>query len=196
MNERAASVERKTGETEIGLSLNLDGAGTYNINTGIPFFNHLLELFSKHARFDLEIRADGDIEVDFHHLVEDTGITLGNAFRKAIGDKGGIKRFAWALIPMDDALLRVCVDLSGRSFLFYQVPLKDPLVIHFNANLVEDFFRAFAFNAGITLHVDKLRGENAHHVVEAAFKALGVALHEASEVIFPEEDIPSTKGVL
>ena len=193
---RAAQVQRKTRETEIEVALDLDGTGVYNVNTGIPFFNHLLELFSKHGRMDLEIHAEGDIEVDFHHLVEDTGIVMGEAFRKAIGDKRGIKRYATVYVPMDEALVRVCIDISNRPFLSYEVPLEEPLIIHFNAQLIEEFFRAFAFNGGLTMHVDGLRGKNAHHVVEAVFKAFGVCLGEAARITHPGDDVPSTKGVI
>jgi len=195
-NGRTAQISRQTKETQIEVSLNVDGEGSYTVNTGIPFFNHLLELFAKHGRFDINLHAEGDIEVDFHHLVEDTGIALGEAFRSALGTKGGIRRFSWAAIPMDEALAQVCLDISGRSYLYYRVELADPYIVHFNANLIEEFFRAFANGAGMTLHVESIRGKNAHHVVEAVFKAFGRALFDASEVVFPENDIPSTKGVL
>jgi imidazoleglycerol-phosphate dehydratase len=193
---RSAHVARTTTETQVDVSLGLDGAGSYTVNTGVPFFNHMLELFAKHGRFDLNIHAEGDIEVDFHHLVEDTGIVLGEAFKKALGDKGGISRFSSRCIPMDEALVRVCVDLSGRPFLHYGVELEEPLIVHFNAQLIEEFFRAFVNAAGITLHIDRLRGKNAHHVVEAVFKACGRALFDASERMFAESEIPSTKGTL
>jgi imidazoleglycerol-phosphate dehydratase len=193
---RMAHVSRNTKETQIEVELGLEGEGNYTVNTGIPFFNHLLELFAKHGRFDLNIHAEGDIEVDFHHLVEDTGITLGDAFKKTLGRKGGIKRFSSAFMPMDDALVRVCVDISGRPYLHYNVELEDPVIVHFNANLVQEFLRGFVQSSGVTLHVDLLRGNNAHHIVEAVFKALALALFDASEIIYPEDDIPSTKGVL
>jgi imidazoleglycerol-phosphate dehydratase len=193
---RIGNVSRKTRETEIQVAFLLDGTGQYNVSTGIPFFNHMLELFARHGNFDLEIRADGDIEVDFHHLVEDTGITMGQAFREALGEKRGIKRFAHAVVPMDEALVRVCVDISARPFLSYQMEIPDPFIVHFNAQLMEEFFRAFVHNAGITLHVDCLRGRNAHHVLEGLFKSFAVALREAAEVIDPEGGVPSTKGVL
>lgn len=194
--ERIARVERKTRETEIELTFSLDGTGSYTINTGIPFFNHLLEQFAKHGRFNLELHGEGDIEVDFHHLVEDTGITLGDAFRTAIGDKGGIRRYSTSHVPMDESLVRICVDISGRPYLSYNVIIQNPQIVHFNAGLIEEFFRAFAHTAGITIHVDCLRGSNAHHILEAAFKGFGIALSEASEVLYPDEEVPSTKGVL
>jgi imidazoleglycerol-phosphate dehydratase len=194
--DRLATVSRETSETHIEATLNLDGAGTYRIDSGIPFFTHLLELFAKHGRFDLELRAEGDIDVDYHHLVEDTGIVLGEAFKKAVGAKRGIRRYATVHLPMDEALVRVCLDLSGRAFLSYQIEIEEPMVLHFNAQLAEEFFRAFAHNAEITLHADLIRGRNAHHVVEGLFKAFGVALSEAAEVRDPGGDVPSTKGSL
>ncbi len=193
---RTAKVTRETKETQIEVQMNLDGQGVYTINTGIPFFNHLLELFAKHGRFDLTIHAEGDIEVDFHHLVEDTGIVLGAAFKKALGKKGGIKRYSSTYLPMDEALVRTCIDLSGRPYLHYGVEIHDPVVVHFNANLIEEFLRAFVHNAGITLHVDLIRGKNAHHIAEAVCKGLARTLYEASELLFPDDDVPSTKGVL
>ncbi|MHC4105691.1 MAG: imidazoleglycerol-phosphate dehydratase HisB [Planctomycetota bacterium] len=194
--KREAKITRKTKETDIDVAFVLDGKGDYNIKTDIPFFNHLLESFSRHGRFDLEIQASGDTDVDYHHLVEDTGITMGDAFNKAVGNKGGIKRFASCYIPMDEALVRTCLDISGRSFLSYNVELTHPLILNFDATLVEEFFRAFAFSAGITLHVDRLAGSNAHHIVEAVFKSCSIALRDASRVVHPENEIPSTKGSL
>lgn len=195
-NIRIGNVTRKTRETEVEVTYNLDGIGQYNVSTGIPFFNHLLELFTRHGSFNLELRADGDIEVDFHHLVEDTGITLGQAFHGAVGEKRGIRRFAHAVVPMDEALVRVCVDISGRPYLCYQVEVPDPVIVHFHAQLIEEFFRAFAHAAEITVHVDCLRGRNAHHILEGVFKSFGVALRDAAAVIDPDSDVPSTKGVL
>jgi imidazoleglycerol-phosphate dehydratase len=197
MNEqRFSEVKRKTAETDIALKLGLDGSGTYRIDTGVPFFDHLLELFTKHGKFDLEIKAKGDVEVDYHHLVEDTGITLGDAFKKAIGNKGGIRRFASCCIPMDEALVRVCIDISGRPYLSYDVGISDPIILHFNAGIVEEFLRAFVHRAEINLHMDSIRGKNAHHIVEACFKALGVALHDATRITGDRDEVPSTKGVL
>jgi imidazoleglycerol-phosphate dehydratase len=193
---RTGAVQRKTGETEVEvLKFDLDGTGKNRVETGIPFFNHLLELFAKHGRFDLEITATGDIEVDFHHLVEDTGIVMGMALKNAMGDKRGIRRYASVHIPMDEALVRVCIDLSGRPFLSYHVDVTEPAILHFDAQLAEEFFRAFVHAADITLHLDLIRGRNAHHIVEAAFKGFGVALRDATEVRY-EGEIPSTKGVL
>jgi len=192
--ERIAEVRRKTSETDITLKFNIDGTGVYAIDTGVPFFDHLLELFSKHGKFDMEIKAKGDIEVDYHHLVEDTGITLGDVFKKAIGDKGGIRRFASCCVPMDEALVRVSIDISGRPFLSYEVTVADPYILHFHAGLVEEFMRAVAHGAGMTLHIDSIRGKNTHHIVETCFKAFGLALHDATRIT--GEGVPSTKGVL
>ncbi|KPJ86914.1 MAG: imidazoleglycerol-phosphate dehydratase [Spirochaetes bacterium DG_61] len=194
--ERRSHIKRSTKETQVEVDVNLDGTGSSTINTGIPFFNHLLEIFSKHSRFDLNLHAEGDIEVDFHHLVEDTGITMGEALGAALGTKGGIKRFSSSCVPFDETLVRVCVDLSGRPYLHYQVPIDRPVIVHFDAGLIEDFLRAFVHSAGITLHVDLIRGTNPHHIVEAVFKALARCLFDASEVIYSQDDIPSTKGVL
>lgn len=193
---RTSKVQRETAETDISLQFDLDGTGKYHVNTGVPFFDHLLELFAKHGKFDLEIKASGDVEVDYHHLVEDTGITLGDAFSEAIGKKGGIRRFASCYVPMDEALARVCIDISGRAYLSYNVEIPEPYILHFNAGLIEEFLRAFVHRAEINLHVDSIRGKNAHHIVEAVFKAFGVALHDATKVTGHREDIPSTKGVL
>jgi imidazoleglycerol-phosphate dehydratase len=194
--ERRSHIKRSTKETQIEVDVNLDGTGSSTVNTGIPFFNHLLENFSKHSRFDLNLHAEGDIEVDFHHLVEDTGIAIGEALGAALGTKGGIKRFSSACVPLDETLVRVCVDLSGRPYLHYQVPIDQPMIVHFDAGLIEDFLRALAYSAGITLHVDLIRGTNPHHIVEAVFKALARAFFDASEIIYSQDDIPSTKGVL
>jgi imidazoleglycerol-phosphate dehydratase len=193
---RASEIHRKTKETDILITFNLDGSANYNISTGIAFFDHLLELFARHGRFDLDIEAKGDVDVDFHHLLEDTGIAFGDAFKKAIGKKAGITRFASSHIPMDDALVRVCIDISGRAFLSYNVEIKDPIIVHFNARLIEEFFRAFVHRAEINLHIDSIRGKNAHHIVEACFKAFSVALHDASRITGSTSEIPSTKGVL
>ena len=194
--KRQGKISRKTKETEIEALFSLDGVGNYDIVTDIPLFTHLLELFTKHGQFDLALHASGDVEVDFHHLVEDVGIVLGKAFQQGIGDKSGIRRYGTAHVPMDEALARVCIDISGRPYLNYEVALDEPLVVQFNAQLAEEFFRAFAHSAEITLHIDLIRGRNAHHAVEAVFKAFGVALSMASEIRNPGGDIPSTKGML
>jgi len=193
---RSASLERTTGETRINLSLSLDGEGRSDIRTGIPFFDHMLTLLSRHGLLDLEIAAKGDIEVDYHHTVEDVGITLGQALAKALGDKSGIRRYGHAYVPMDEALARVVVDCSGRPFLAYEAPRGVEAIGLFPFQLVEEFLRAVAVNAGLTLHVSILAGRDAHHMAEAVFKALGRALDIAVSHDNRVKGIPSTKGVL
>lgn len=193
---RKAEVSRKTHETEVYVNLNIDGSGKYNVNTGIGFFDHMLSLFSKHGLFDLEVNAKGDLEIDTHHTVEDVGITLGLAFSKAIGEKKSIKRYGISYVPMDEALVRVSMDISGRPYLYYDMALNALRLGSFDTETVEDFMRAFAFNSGITLHVELLHGKNTHHIIEAAFKALGRALDEALKIDKRIDGIPSTKGIL
>jgi len=196
MTIRKRTLQRKTGETDISLALGLDGEGRSDIRTGIPFFDHMLTLFSRHGFLDLEIAAKGDIEVDFHHTVEDVGITLGQALAKALGDKTGIRRYGHAYVPMDEALARVVVDCSGRPFLAYEAPRGVEAIGLFPFQLVEEFLRAVAVNAGLTLHVSILAGRDAHHMAEAVFKALGRALDIAVSRDARVTGIPSTKGVL
>lgn len=193
---REAEVNRKTAETEVYVKINIDGAGKSYINTGIGFLDHMLNLFSKHGLFDLQVEAKGDLYVDSHHTVEDIGITLGQAFLKALGDKKSIKRYGLAYVPMDEALIRTVVDISGRPYLYYNLKLKMQSLGNFETETVEDFFRAFAYNSGITLHVEQLHGKNTHHIIEGAFKALGRCLDEATEIDDRIEGVPSTKGVL
>jgi imidazoleglycerol-phosphate dehydratase len=194
---RSATLERKTSETEIRLTLNLDGSGVSKISTGIAFFDHMLTLFSKHGLFDLELTAKGDIEVDFHHTVEDTGILLGQAITKALGDKAGIRRYGFFYVPMDEALVRSVVDLSGRPFLAYNAPADVPAIgAAFSFQLVEEFLRAISVNAGMNLHVDVLAGRDAHHMAEGIFKSLARGLDEATSTDPRVQGIPSTKGVL
>lgn len=194
---RSATLERKTSETEIRLVLNLDGSGVSKISTGIAFFDHMLTLFAKHGLFDLELTAKGDIEVDYHHTVEDTGILLGQAIAKALGDKAGIRRYGFFYVPMDEALVRSVVDLSGRSFLAYNAPADVPAIgSAFSFQLVEEFLRAISVNAGMNLHVDVLAGRDAHHMAEGIFKSLARALDEATRIDPRVQGIPSTKGVL
>lgn len=193
---RKAEVKRKTTETDIYVELNIDGKGSYDIKTGIGFFDHMLSLFAKHGLFDLKVIAKGDLEVDTHHTVEDVGIVLGTAFLKASGDKKSIKRFGTFYVPMDEALVRVSLDISGRPYLYYDLPLKAERVGDFETETLEEFFRAFSYNFGITLHVELLHGVNTHHIIEASFKALGKALDEALKLDERIEGIPSTKGIL
>jgi len=194
--DRRARIERKTTETAIVLDLRIDGTGAGNITTQIPFFDHMLTLFSRHGLFDLQIDASGDIAVDFHHTVEDTGIALGQAFARALGDKRGIRRYGWAYAPMDETLARVVVDLSGRPYFEYRAPQNVAPTGTFSFQLVEEFLRAFSVHAACNLHVEILCGRDAHHMAEAVFKALSKALDQACQIDPRVEGIPSTKGVL
>jgi imidazoleglycerol-phosphate dehydratase len=196
MAKRAAAIKRKTGETNVVLSLNIDGKGKSAIKTGIPFFDHMLTLFAKHGIFDLKINAKGDIQVDYHHTVEDVGICLGQAFKKALGSKEGIVRYGESKVPMDESLTEVIIDISGRPHLTYNVPTAKTKFIDFDVEVVKEFFEAFVLNAGITVHVNLIRGENMHHVIESIFKAFAVTLSKACEINPRKKGIPSTKGVL
>jgi imidazoleglycerol-phosphate dehydratase len=192
---RKAAVKRKTGETDIAAELNLDGTGLHDVSTSIPFLDHMLSLMAKHGLVDLRLKARGDTEVDFHHTVEDVGIVLGQAVKKALGDVKGIRRYGSASVPMDEALAQVSLDISGRPFLVYNVALRRRSKIrNFDADLVEDFMQAFATSAGVTLHVNVPYGRNSHHILEAAFKALGRALGDAVELHARVKGAPSTKG--
>jgi imidazoleglycerol-phosphate dehydratase len=194
---RTATIHRKTSETDISLTLNLDGTGVSEIATGIGFLDHMLTAFARHGLFDLTVRAQGDLHIDFHHTTEDVGIVLGAAFAKALGDKRGIRRFGSALIPMDETLAEAAVDISGRPFLAWGVAFERPKIGDMDTELFEEFFRALAFNAMVTLHVTRRAGHNAHHVAEACFKAAARALRMAAETDPRTGDaIPSTKGAL
>jgi imidazoleglycerol-phosphate dehydratase len=196
-DNRQARIERKTRETQILLQLNLDGTGSYKIETTIPFLNHMLEAMAKHSLMDLTVDARGDIEVDLHHTVEDVAICLGKAFKEAVGEKLGIVRFGSGFVPMDEALASVFVDISARPFLVYNVPLSKTRVGNFDLDLLKDFFRAFAINAEVTLHINLDYGENLHHIAEAIFKAVGRALADATRINPRIAGIvPSTKGSL
>lgn len=194
--ERFAEVKRATGETEVAVGLNLDGSGAGKIDTGIGFFDHMLNLFQAHGLFDLDVRCDGDLEVDGHHSVEDIGITLGMALKEALGDKKGIKRYGTFYLPMDEALAFVSLDISGRPFLVYDGGEMAPMIGGYDTELTEEFLRALAVNAGLTLHVKVLYGTNSHHKVEAIFKALGHALRQAVEKDPRVQGVLSTKGSL
>ncbi len=196
--ERRSTISRRTGETDIQLDLGIDGTGRSTISTGVPFFDHMLTLFAKHGRFDLDVKALGDIEIDFHHTVEDTGIVLGQAFREALGEKRGIFRYGSGHFPMDETLVRVALDVSGRPFLDYRGPDGVPHVGEkFNFTLVEEFLRAFAFNSLINLHVEIVYGRDPHHMAEAIFKGLARSLDAATQIDARiAGDIPSTKDVL
>ncbi len=194
---RTATVTRTTNETDISATLDLDGTGAAEVETGIGFFDHMLAAFARHGLFDLAMRAQGDLEVDGHHTVEDAGIVLGQAFAQALGDKRGIQRFGSLALPMDEALVLAVVDLSGRGQLHWAVDVPPVMIGAFEATLAKEFFIAFAANAGVTLHVRSLAGENAHHIVEASFKAVARALREAVETDPRMGDaLPSTKGSL
>ena len=194
--ERTAVVKRKTSETEIEMDLNLDGEGKYDLSTNIPFLDHMLAQLAKHGLFDLKIKAKGDLEIDFHHTVEDVGIVLGEAFKKALKDKKGIRRFGSAYTPLDEALALVVVDIAGRPYFVYDVDLPKEKVGEFDVELVEDFFQAFANNCGATLHVRMISGNNLHHIVEAIFKAFAKAMDQGTSIDKRIKDIPSTKGAL
>ena len=194
---RTAALRRTTNETDIDLSINLDGTGVVDVSTGIGFFDHMLAAFGRHGLFDLNVRATGDLEVDGHHTVEDTGIVLGQAFAQALGDKRGIRRFGSLSLPMDEALVLAACDLSGRGQLHWDVALPPVMIGAFDATLAKEFFIAFASNAGVTLHVRSMAGENAHHIVEASFKAVARALRQAVEADPRMGDaLPTTKGSL
>lgn len=193
---RTATINRQTNETKIHLSLDLDGTGKANLSTGIGFFDHMLNLFAAHALFDVDLQVTGDLEVDFHHTVEDVGICLGLAFAEAIGDKAGIRRYGAAYVPLDEALGRTVVDFCGRSFLHFTHDLNGKSAGIFPGELVEDFLRAVCNNAKLTLHCDILRGRNVHHIIEVIFKSFGHALRQAVEKDPRREGVPSTKGTL
>ena len=196
MGDRRASVTRKTRETDIQLELNLDGTGLYEVATGIPFFDHMLESFTKHAAFDLRLRARGDLEVDWHHSVEDVGIALGQALRQALGDARGIRRYGFFVLPMAESRVDVSLDVSNRAHLVYKVQIANDRVRDFDVSLVEDFLYAFSQNAGVDLHVELRYGKSPHHIVEAIFKGLARALRAAVELDSRISDVPSVKGVL
>ena len=194
---RKALIQRKTKETDIRLILNLDGKGQYSIDSSIPFLDHMLSLMCKHGIFDMKLKAKGDIDIDFHHTIEDIGIVLGKALKQALGDMKGISRFGQATVPMDEALASVNIDISGRPFLVYRVSFpKKSKIKSFDPDLIEDFLQAFVSNSGITLHVESPYGRNTHHIIEAAFKALGRALRNAVSIDPRMKGIPTTKGQL
>jgi imidazoleglycerol-phosphate dehydratase len=195
-NSRKSSVRRKTKETDIRVSLNLDGAGRSKISTGLPFLDHMLELFAKHGLFDLNVDCKGDLEIDDHHSVEDIAITLGQALTEALGNKSGINRYGEAIVPMDESLCRTVIDLSGRFYLVYEVQTKRQKIGNFSVELAEHFWRSFAETAKFNLHIDCLRGRNTHHMLEGTFKATARALQKAVELNSRIVGVPSTKGSL
>jgi imidazoleglycerol-phosphate dehydratase len=193
---RKAEVSRNTKETKIGVKLNLDGKGAAQIATGVPFLDHMLEQVARHGAFDLDISAKGDLHIDAHHTVEDIGITLGQAFAKAVGDKKGVRRYGHSYVPLDEALSRAVVDLSGRPGLEYHIEFTRARIGEFDVDLVHEFFQGFVNHAQVTLHLDSLKGTNAHHQAETAFKAFARALRMAVEADPRVKDVPSTKGKL
>lgn len=191
---RSAELKRETKETKIDLALTVDGSGATKVSTGIPFFDHMLEQLGKHGGFDLRIDAKGDLDVDLHHTVEDVGIVFGNALREALGDKAGVRRFANSLVPLDEALVQVAVDLSGRPYLVYEVDPISEWIGTFDPQLAEEFWKGFVDGARITLHVRSVSGKNGHHVIEASFKGVARALRDAVKI--EGDNVPSTKGTL
>ena len=196
MKERKAIVSRRSNETNIKLALNLDGQAKYNIQTGVPFFDHMLVAFSRHSAIDLDIQATGDIDIDDHHTVEDIGICLGDAFKEALGDRKGIVRYGHFSLVMDEALVEVAVDISGRAYLVYNMEAKDRYIKSFSLDLLEEFWRAFSYRMGLNLHIHLKTGKNAHHIYEASFKAVARALRMAMAFDSLLKDIPSSKGIL
>lgn len=195
-NGRTGRASRGTGETKVEARWDLDGTGRADLATGVPFLDHMLEQIGRHGRFDLSVAASGDLEVDAHHTVEDVGVALGRAFKDAVGDGAGIFRYASAYAPLDEALVLAVVDVSGRPYLHYAVPVARQRLGAYDTDLTEEFFRAFAMNAGLTLHLMLIHGRNGHHVIEAAFKALALALDRATQRDPRVTGIPSTKGTL
>ena len=194
---RSATITRKTAETDISVKIDLDGTGTYDNRTGVGFFDHMLDQLARHALIDMEIRCEGDLHIDDHHTVEDVGIALGQALARAVGDKKGIRRYGACLLPMDDALVRAALDISGRPYLVWNVAMPTAQIKTFDTELVREFFQAFSTHGGLTLHVNALHGINSHHIAEAAFKSVARALRDALEIDPRKADaIPSTKGTL
>lgn len=193
---RESIIKRDTTETKISLNLNIDGKGDFEINTGIPFFDHMMTLWTRHGFFDLKLKADGDIDVDHHHTVEDIGICLGQAVKEALGDKKGISRYGFNFLPMDETLCRTVIDLSNRPFLVYNVTYPGDKTGEFDVQLVQEFFQAFVNNSGATLHIEVQYGENIHHIIEAIFKSFARCLNQATMIDPAQTGIPSTKGVL
>ena len=194
---RKASLDRKTTETQISVAIDLDGTGAFDVKSGVGFLDHMLEQLARHSLMDIKLAATGDTHIDFHHTTEDSGIALGQAFAKALGDRKGIRRYADCLLPMDEALTRAAIDVSGRPYLIWKVGFSGPRIGAFDTELVREWFQAFAMNAGVTLHVETLYGDNCHHIAESCFKALARVLRSAIEIDPRQKDrIPSTKGTL
>jgi imidazoleglycerol-phosphate dehydratase len=193
---RSATIQRKTNETDINLTLIIDGTGKYEVKTSVPFLDHMLSLMAKHGHFDLHVHAKGDIEIDYHHTVEDVGIVLGQAFKQALGDMAGIRRFGESKVPMDETLAEAVLDISGRPGLVYNVKMPKGKVGDFDVELAYDFFKAVTNHAGLTLHINVPYGDNLHHIIEAVFKAFGRAMDSATRIDGRSTEVPSTKGLL
>ena len=195
--KRISLVERNTNETKIKVKVNLDGQGKNLIDTGLPFFDHMIEQLSKHSLIDIDLKCDGDLQVDSHHTIEDVGWALGNAINKALGDKKGIKRYSFSYLPMDECLTRCCVDVSGRPWLVWNVFLPTKSIKNIETEIFKEFFQSFSQSAGLTLHVENLYGKNTHHIIESCFKSLAITIRKAISVdIMNKDNIPSTKGTL
>jgi imidazoleglycerol-phosphate dehydratase len=196
-NKRISLVERNTNETKIKVKVNLDGQGKNLIETGLPFFDHMIEQLSKHSLIDIDLKCDGDLQVDSHHTIEDVGWALGNAINKALGNKKGIKRYSFSYLPMDECLTRCCVDVSGRPWLVWNVFLPTKSIKNIETEIFKEFFQSFSQSAGLTLHVENLYGKNTHHIIESCFKSLAITIRKAISVdIMNKDNIPSTKGTL
>lgn len=193
---RNTDISRKTNETDINLKLNIDGNGNYNINTGVGFFNHMLELFAKHGQFDLEVIAKGDINVDYHHTIEDVGIVIGNAINECLGGKKSIKRYGTSFLPMDETLVLVSLDLGGRPYLVFDADFSNAKIGEMDTELVKEFFKSISINSKMNIHIKKLHGENNHHIAEAIFKGFARALYEASRIDENIKGVMSTKGTI
>jgi len=195
--KRISVVDRNTNETKISVKVNLDGRGKNFIETGLPFFDHMIEQLSKHSLIDIELKCDGDLQVDSHHTIEDVGWALGNAINKALGNKKGIKRYSFSYLPMDECLTRCCVDISGRPWLVWNVFLPTISIKNIDTEIFKEFFQSFSQSAGLTLHIENLYGKNTHHIIESCFKSLAIAIREAISIDFRNKDnVPSTKGTL
>ena len=195
--KRISVVDRNTNETKISVKVNLDGRGKNFIETGLPFFDHMIEQLSKHSLIDIELKCDGDLQVDSHHTIEDVGWALGNAINKALGNKKGIKRYSFSYLPMDECLTRCCVDISGRPWLVWNVFLPTISIKNIETEIFKEFFQSFSQSAGLTLHIENLYGKNTHHIIESCFKSLAITIREAISIDFRNKDnVPSTKGTL
>lgn len=197
IHDRASTVDRNTNETEIRVSVNLDGSGKHSIKTGLPFFDHMIQQLSKHSLIDIDIKCNGDLEIDSHHTMEDVGWALGNAINEALGNKKGIKRYSFSYLPMDECLTRCCIDISGRPWLVWNVFLPNVTIKDIETEIFKEFFQSFSQSAEITLHIENIYGQNTHHIIESCFKSMAISLRSAIQLDFRNlENVPSTKGTL